>query len=285
MSKKDFFDFNDGKDIVDTMMFLNEPFYLFLDFDGTLCLHGDKEGTARNIAAIKNWQKAGNKFGIVTGRSLEDAKEGLEECGLEPDFCVIANGGEFFKSGNLHFTLPLLPEVVQEIEWTLQQLVSNDEASLKYHKGPHGEITQIDLLARDYEMLMFYHEIFESLFGGHVKMYPEGDLIFRTEFMKEHNLNAFMSIVSGTAGKENGLALLSELYTIPFDNIFVAGDGINDCGLLQNFASFAIGNRYDVINAAMAAIDSVSEMIEYLLMELERVRMGFLESSARTWAN
>ena len=61
------------------------------DFDGTL---NDKDTgiSPENVAAIKEWQSEGNKFGLVTGRNLELTKLGLEGYDIKLDFYVGLNG-------------------------------------------------------------------------------------------------------------------------------------------------------------------------------------------------
>ena len=47
------------------------------DFDGTFNTGGDS--VCRNIEAVLRWQKAGNQFGIVTGRPYHLFLPGLKQ--------------------------------------------------------------------------------------------------------------------------------------------------------------------------------------------------------------
>ena len=60
------------------------------DFDGTFNTGGDS--VYRNIEAVLRWQKAGNQFGIVTGRPYHLFLPELKQYQIPVDFLVCVNG-------------------------------------------------------------------------------------------------------------------------------------------------------------------------------------------------
>ena len=67
------------------------------DFDGTLFIN--KQISAKDLTAIKNWRAAGNKFGIVTGRAYIMLPEHLKEFDLSIDFAICCNGAIIHDGG------------------------------------------------------------------------------------------------------------------------------------------------------------------------------------------
>lgn len=66
------------------------------DFDGTLCLKGDI--SVENLVAIRKWQAAEHKFGLVTGRNLHLVEVGLKGYDIRLDLCVGLKGAVIFDS-------------------------------------------------------------------------------------------------------------------------------------------------------------------------------------------
>ena len=68
------------------------------DFDGTI--YRNEKISDDDIAAVRAWRAAGNKFGIVTGRAFGMLEPLLKTLGLDVDFSICCNGAVIF-DGNL----------------------------------------------------------------------------------------------------------------------------------------------------------------------------------------
>ena len=84
------------------------------DFDGTLFIN--QNITAETLTAIKNWRAAGNKFGIVTGRSYVMLIAHLKDFGLEVDFVICDNGAIIYDGdGKIIFETELPKNILIDI--------------------------------------------------------------------------------------------------------------------------------------------------------------------------
>ena len=87
---------------------------LATDFDGTFSTGGDS--IPRNIQAVRQWQAAGNRFGIVTGRPYPMLRPELERYHIPADFLVCVNGASIHRpNGELLWSSALPEPLFQEI--------------------------------------------------------------------------------------------------------------------------------------------------------------------------
>ena len=71
-------------------------YILASDFDGTLTQHGTVSD--KDKAAIAAWRKAGNLFGVNTGRGYCGIKTELERHQVDYDFLLCNNGGLIYEN-------------------------------------------------------------------------------------------------------------------------------------------------------------------------------------------
>ena len=69
------------------------------DYDGTL--RTEELVAEKDIEAIARFRKAGNLFGIVTGRSMESLQKEIERNGFTYDFIITNNGGVIYDGDGL----------------------------------------------------------------------------------------------------------------------------------------------------------------------------------------
>mgnify|MGYP002868759596 CR=1 FL=1 len=84
------------------------------DFDGTLFRNLDI--STEDLSAIRNWQAAGNKLGIVTGRCYPMLMAHLKEFQLAIDFSICCNGAIIYDGdGEIIFETELPKKILLEI--------------------------------------------------------------------------------------------------------------------------------------------------------------------------
>ena len=81
---------------------------LFTDFDGTL-FSDNFTVSEKDIAAIREYTKAGGKFFISTGRLLNSIYPYLKDMNVESDLIVVSQGAEVY---DVHTKEPLLRELI-----------------------------------------------------------------------------------------------------------------------------------------------------------------------------
>nr|WP_276926487.1 HAD family hydrolase [Faecalibaculum rodentium] len=96
-----------------------DPWLFASDFDNTLFFHDGSGFHEQDIRMIRAWQKAGNLFGICSGRSLHhlihEFQPLFSAAGLTPDFFICTSGAILADGeGRVLAEHPLDPAVVQE---------------------------------------------------------------------------------------------------------------------------------------------------------------------------
>ena len=115
--------------------FMNHT-YLFSDMDGTLLNSGGKVSAA-NAEAIREFQAAGGRFAVATGRSELITLPCLD--GVEPNFpCILFNGAAVYDFGEKRFLMrmALAPDVVKRISDTALS-VYPEVCIEAFTEGPH----------------------------------------------------------------------------------------------------------------------------------------------------
>ena len=67
------------------------------DYDGTY--RYEPKVTKEDLDAVKRWQKEGNLFVMVTGRSMESFTKEIEVNGFHCDYIIANNGGVIYYGG------------------------------------------------------------------------------------------------------------------------------------------------------------------------------------------
>ncbi len=235
------------------------------DFDGTLSYNGkisdeDKE-------AIKRFRKAGNKFGIVTGRDVDLAQWIKPENGLEYDFLICCTGG----------------------------VIKNGEGEIIYCKKGKIDSFISEIIAKAKELGAYGFAIGDVLLKCIIdikgKIPSQLDALkefthANTGFIKDEKATEFAKFVNENYGDkisahQNGTAVdmppayVSKVtgvyqYASMFDSpeIYAVGDNINDISMIKEFCGFAVENARDEVKAvAKHQCKRICDMIDYLMEE------------------
>lgn len=236
------------------------------DYDGTLN-HGGINETKRN--AIKRWRKAGNLFGLVSGRGAADLLEIPKRNNFECDFLLACNGAVILKPDgtvlaesrcNGALAKPLLNFILSlGCQWATVQTAfkcvidENDEERLEdeftFETAPDiPYFNQINTMLPDSEAAERVTAAVREKFGAQLNPLQNGRCI---------------DIVSADMNKAKGLYKFLELVGAEYDDLVTVGDNINDTHMIAEFRSYAMENAVQSIkDIADCEIAGITELIE-----------------------
>lgn len=236
------------------------------DYDGTLN-HGGIDERKRN--AIKQWRKAGNLFGLVSGRGASDLLEIQKRNDFECDFLLGCNGaviirpdGTVLTESRCNGTLakPLLTfifslgcqwaNVQTEFKCVIDQ-DDNERLEDEFTLETLPEIpyfNQISTILPDCDAAEKVTMAVKEKFGEHLNPLQNGRCI---------------DIVSANMNKAKGLYKFLELVGADYDDLITVGDNINDTHMIAEFRSYAMENAVQSIkDIANYEIPGITELIE-----------------------
>ena len=241
------------------------------DFDGTLTYGGiDQE----KCEAIGAWRRAGNLFGLVSGRGpafLQSLREQYPT--LELDYLVAYNGAFLVDpEGKILDTTVCHSVPVTELTATLHRLgcpfvyvnsVSSYTVRTDGEPLRDGECRLSDL---PHDLPWFYQ------ISVQLETASEAEAV--TKKLKEtyeERLNPLQNgfcidIVASNVNKAEGLRKLAALYGGVDADIIAVGDNINDLDMLKAFRSYAMENGVEAVKRV--AGETVTSVTELILREL-----------------
>ncbi|MCW6678615.1 HAD family hydrolase [Anaerococcus sp. NML200574] len=217
------------------------------DFDGTILI--DESISKNDIKAIRDFQNAGNLFGLVTGRSYHNLSP-LIEGKITPDYIIANNGGHILVRVN---------DTYKEIF----KSVIKKPAAQKF----------IDLYAKDYEITIFTEDR---------KLYDLEDvdkdimaLAIYTEQVENHLENIFdfhysigvVDVVNRGIDKQKGIDIIKDYYKYQ-DEVYAIGDDYNDIVFLKatkrSYTLSYVTNPY-VNEVCMYRVESIADLIKEVI--------------------
>ena len=242
------------------------------DFDGTLTCGGIGE---EKLAAIAKWQKAGNKFGLVSGRNvgyLEVLKEMYPS--LKLDFFAACNGGYIIDGeGNLLRAIPcegveLISLVKELLAWgaTFAHVVADEYlcavADMKNRPSfvPEDKCCLVD----DIPNFPCYYEVSVE-FSSPQEAEP---MVRRVRekygaWLTPLQNGRCIDIVPLGVDKAKGLYLVMEYFGASYDDVIAVGDSGNDEAMIREFRSYAMESGTEYIKQfANGVIRDVTEIFE-----------------------
>ncbi len=236
------------------------------DYDGTLN-HGGIDDKKRN--AIKEWREKGNKFGIVSGRVVDDLLKIYKKDELDLDFLLACNGavilttdGKILKEDRIAGDIlkPLLDFLFfLGADWATIQSDKNyiidendndrlpDEFTRKTLPNLKYFIQVSTILEDDEEAEEVTNAVREK-FGNKLNPLQNGRCI---------------DIVSSRINKAKGLYDYLELVGGKYEDMITVGDNINDTHMIKEFRSYAMANGVQSIkDIADYVTEGITELIE-----------------------
>lgn len=235
------------------------------DYDGTLT-YGIGEATFKAISA---WRKAGNLFGIVSGRPASFLKDVLMRYPkLELDFFVGFNGA-VITDGCGHLIFERRCEDVQAAElaelllsWNCPFVhvnsnayycVISDEAERPSWADP-GDVFTLDQLPS----LPYFHQISTQLPDNESKA---AQITERLRQIYAGRLNPLQNatcidVPHVSVNKTQGLLRVAEHFGVGKDDLIAVGDNINDTDMIRDLYSYAMANGVDSVKLLANRITS-----------------------------
>ncbi len=236
------------------------------DYDGTLN-YGGVDDIKR--AAIRRWRRAGNLFGLVSGRGSPDLVKILEKDNFECDFLLASNGAVILKPDGTviadsrcdgKLAKPLLDFIMSfGCQWASVHtdfkciIDERDDERLEdeFTLATVPEIlffNQISTILPDFEEAARVTEEIRIKFGEYLNPLQNGRCI---------------DIVSADMNKAKGLYNLLEIIGAGYEDMITVGDNINDTHMIAEFRSYAMENAVQSIkDIADYEIKGITELIE-----------------------
>lgn len=243
---------------------------LATDYDGTLNRGGVSQA---DHDAIARFRKAGNLFGIVTGRA-SDMYDTLINQHVAFDFVIVMNGAMTLDTdGNTVFEETADPACIRGIteligggEYQSYLSCVNHRERKTFHTAyPDGSdkydplsaiddiprFTQLNTWVKTDDLSTRATAEINARFGDYVNALQNGTCI---------------DIPPRGIDKGVGVARYADQMGVPHENVWCAGDNMNDMAMITRFHGCAVSNaRPEVKEAAEATYDGIYAIIDHIL--------------------
>lgn len=210
------------------------------DLDGTLYFGEEVGVKPQDIKAIKEFQKAGNLFGICSGRTYAGIKHAIEDEDVKLDFYILVSGACLMdKDGNYLYYHTIEKNLIQRIlnvidETNINILFCHGENY--YRMNPNHNMTGYGIVIHDIDEAEFDH--YDSLHLGFdnletlEKVKKNLKANFSDEIEIHHNV---LNLDITPKGNSKGIAIknLHKYLSVKQENIYTIGDSYNDISMLD----------------------------------------------------
>lgn len=249
------------------------------DYDGTL--RQNDVVTKEDIEAIALWRKAGNAFGIVTGRSMESIRKEVEMQGIEIDFVVGNNGGTVY-SANFEKLKTYYIDFKKALD-IMDYLKRETCISFVVNDGYHRAKVLLDASREDKKYAGFTSAftIEEAIANKTIaqivaSLDKEEDTMrianhingqFANYAIAYRNVNC-VDIAPYGISKSTGVSYMVKRMNIRQEDVYTIGDSYNDIPMLETYHGIAISTSpMQVKSYAETTAPSVGACIHRLLKE------------------
>ena len=245
------------------------------DYDNTL---KRKKVSKEDLRAIKKFRDEGNKFGIVTGRSINMIKDALRHYQIEYDFIIGINGGiTLDNKGQILDYHPIDFQTALNIIADLKRIgndISGFSDGIAFTRIAN-KITPLNLvrafvmgirttsrkkIIRSKKIAFFF------TLNDHEDKVTEVYEHFSKNYDDISVVRNGLDVVDISAlgvNKANAVQFIADYYHTK--QIYVIGDSVNDLDMIKAFNGFAINLAEDVVKQAASAIfANFSEMFDYI---------------------
>lgn len=239
------------------------------DYDGTF---RRPEGILdRDREAVQRWRKAGNLFGIVTGRGAGIDRE-LRKENVEFDFVIDFNGSEIWdsqgrllkefvgKGEKLYEMLPCM--LSKEGDWI--DIVTKKRSYYVTFQDMLVESRDTWVKQEEVRNIRDFMQIYSLRKTGQDALDAASQLRERYQDQVSALVNGdWLNIAPAGVTKSSGIMEYAKLMGVAKENIFTIGDSYNDLDMIQTFQGFSVDNGSPEIKAAARKIyEGVFALIE-----------------------
>lgn len=248
------------------------------DYDGTLRIA--QFVSEEDKQAIVAFRKAGNLFGIVTGRSIESLKKEIEVNQFESDFIITNNGGVIYDCDGTLLeccymdyntaldiityikTLSCVSYVINDGFHRYKFDIDENQIDHKYGNVAksnekeevvldRGKIAQLVISLNDDVLAKEIAHYINTTFKDHAVAYVNVHCV---------------DIVPAGVSKAEGLMYMEAHLGVDHACIYSVGDSYNDLPMLEQFQGMTLSHAHDDIKAqGFEVYDSVKDCIEALM--------------------
>ena len=213
------------------------------DYDGTLN-HGGFD--AEKLAAIKKWQAAGNRFGVISGRNHDFLKELPASTGIDFDFLIAYNGGMIFTPDGT----VIKETVCRDVEVTpfIKQLFSWGCDFVHMCGETYYRIWRCAKLRELGGWLLEETPTFDSFYQISVQLETEAEAARVVRLVRDAYGDRLNPLQNGTCidivpkgvNKAVGLENTRAYYGAAHADMIAVGDNLNDADMIRAFRSYAM---------------------------------------------
>ncbi len=238
------------------------------DYDGTFNHNGI---TLEKLQAVSDWRKAGNLFGIISGRGYPSLLECVLEHPFEYDFLICNNGAIIYDTNGKiifeercdgRFARPLVEDLFR---WNCPMANIDKDEPIR--------IVNSDKVKKDVEIYLC--DLPEVEYFNQISTYLESDeaateVVSKIEAKYSDVLTPLQNgncidIVPVGVDKAQGIYSLLKIVGGRHDDVIAVGDNINDRHMIAEFRSYAMENAVDSIKKLANAI--VGDVTDIMIKE------------------
>ncbi len=234
------------------------------DYDGTFNRNGITEYKKETLS---RWRKAGNLFGIISGRGYPSLIECIESHPFEYDFLVCNNGGVIYNTdGKIMFEVrcdgaKARPFVEDLFLWGCPMAHIDKDIPIRI-VNTTDPIDEDEIYLSDLPEIEYFNQI--STYLDTVEAAAE-----IVEKIKDKYSNILTPLQNGNCidivpvgvNKAQGLYSLLEVIGGTYDDIIAVGDDINDTHMIAEFRSYAMED----------GVDSIKALADYIVKDITEV--------------
>lgn len=249
-----------------------------VDLDGTL-LNSQNQVSPENKRAIQKAKEQGVKVVLVTGRPLKGMLHILEECNLleEGDIGLTYNGGlvQWTHSGETLRQIALPKEDVLDVYALSEKLDLPcnfiDLDTVYEPRYPVGKVSLYPSIMKalpakpiDVKDLPEKFPINKIVMSWHAEELDEKIPLIPAYYHEKYTIfksrTNLLEILPKTVDKGKGLHLLSEVLSIPVEDMMAIGDQENDLAMVQEAGmGIAMGNATQLVKEAAQFVTKTND--------------------------